>query len=239
MIPPLAAFLVAAAAPLPAQEEKAKQTDPAMEEFDALQKEFRLKVRDAALKEKADEARAEAAKAFLSKFQEFADKHAETDAGLRAVASILGIQMRAGDDAAYQATFESALKAYGDKDGFATVVRGVHGDDAEKTLQRVLETSKNPKVKAAAKLALGDLYWDEGKAKGEELAKARAAFEEVVAKYPDTDAAKEAKGNLNDLLHLQVGMKAPDVSFTDLKGNAHKLSEFRGKVLLLNFWAPW
>lgn len=32
---------------------------------------------------------------------------------------------------------------------------------------------------------------------------------------------------------------APDFSFTDLSGATHRLSDFRGKVVVLNFWATW
>lgn len=32
---------------------------------------------------------------------------------------------------------------------------------------------------------------------------------------------------------------APDFSFTDLTGATHHLRDFRGKVVLLNFWASW
>ena len=32
---------------------------------------------------------------------------------------------------------------------------------------------------------------------------------------------------------------APDFTVYDLEGNPHKLSEFRGKPVILNFWATW
>jgi peroxiredoxin len=32
---------------------------------------------------------------------------------------------------------------------------------------------------------------------------------------------------------------APDFALPDLKGNVQRLSDFRGKVVLLNFWATW
>ena len=35
------------------------------------------------------------------------------------------------------------------------------------------------------------------------------------------------------------GIEAPDFTVYDLEGNAHKLSDFRGKPVLLNFWASW
>lgn len=32
---------------------------------------------------------------------------------------------------------------------------------------------------------------------------------------------------------------APDFAFTTLDGQSHSLSEYRGKIVLLNFWASW
>jgi peroxiredoxin len=37
----------------------------------------------------------------------------------------------------------------------------------------------------------------------------------------------------------QVGTSAPDFTLSDLKGNAVTLKQFRGKVVFLDFWAPW
>ncbi|MBI3019189.1 MAG: TlpA family protein disulfide reductase [Deltaproteobacteria bacterium] len=38
---------------------------------------------------------------------------------------------------------------------------------------------------------------------------------------------------------LKTGTLAPDLEITDIEGKTHKLSEYRGKVVLLNFWATW
>jgi cytochrome oxidase Cu insertion factor (SCO1/SenC/PrrC family) len=34
------------------------------------------------------------------------------------------------------------------------------------------------------------------------------------------------------------GKVVPDFSFQDINGKKHKLSAYRGKVVLLNFWSP-
>lgn len=39
--------------------------------------------------------------------------------------------------------------------------------------------------------------------------------------------------------HLEVGSVAPDFAFTDFNGKARRFSEFRGQVVLLDFWASW
>jgi peroxiredoxin len=35
------------------------------------------------------------------------------------------------------------------------------------------------------------------------------------------------------------GQKAPDFTLTDINGKQHKLSDYRGKDVLINFWATW
>jgi len=36
-----------------------------------------------------------------------------------------------------------------------------------------------------------------------------------------------------------VGMQAEDFSLIDLEGKPHSLSHYRGKIVLMNFWATW
>lgn len=38
---------------------------------------------------------------------------------------------------------------------------------------------------------------------------------------------------------LRVGDEAPEFLLTDLEGNEHRLSEYRGEGLFLNFWGTW
>ncbi|MBI2914170.1 MAG: TlpA family protein disulfide reductase [Chloroflexi bacterium] len=37
----------------------------------------------------------------------------------------------------------------------------------------------------------------------------------------------------------QVGMLAPDFELSDFQGGRHRLSDFRGRAVYLNFWATW
>lgn len=38
---------------------------------------------------------------------------------------------------------------------------------------------------------------------------------------------------------LQPGAPAPDFELADISGRMHRLSDYRGKVVIINFWASW
>lgn len=38
---------------------------------------------------------------------------------------------------------------------------------------------------------------------------------------------------------VELAQQRPDLEFRDLDGRPHRLSEWNGKLLLLNFWATW
>ena len=48
-----------------------------------------------------------------------------------------------------------------------------------------------------------------------------------------------AKKELFELEHLTVGMMAPDISGEDLDGFEFRLSDYRGKIVMLDFWGHW
>ena len=48
-----------------------------------------------------------------------------------------------------------------------------------------------------------------------------------------------AKGDLHELRHLSIGKVAPEIEGEDLDGVAFKLSDYRGKVVVLDFWGDW
>ncbi|MHC5539462.1 TlpA family protein disulfide reductase [Singulisphaera rosea] len=51
--------------------------------------------------------------------------------------------------------------------------------------------------------------------------------------------ADVAKSELNELRNLAVGKVAPEIEGEDLDGKPMRLSDYRGKVVVLTFWATW
>ena len=66
----------------------------------------------------------------------------------------------------------------------------------------------------------------------------------MITKYGEIERrsstlGQEAKGWLFELDNLQLGMLAPDFTATDENGVTWKLSDYRGKVVVVDFWGFW
>jgi hypothetical protein len=70
-----------------------------------------------------------------------------------------------------------------------------------------------------------------------------AVFEQAAEKYGDVKASdgsgvgEKARAELFEVRHLRVGKEAPDIEGQDQDGKRFKLSDYRGKVVLLDFWS--
>jgi hypothetical protein len=74
--------------------------------------------------------------------------------------------------------------------------------------------------------------------------RAEALLERVVKEFPDVVAGKRtlgqnAQSDLFELRNLAVGKVAPEIEAEDLGGTTFKLSDYRGKVVMLDFWGNW
>jgi hypothetical protein len=75
-------------------------------------------------------------------------------------------------------------------------------------------------------------------------ADAEALFERVAADFADvplrgTTLGAKAAGDLFELRNLQIGMASPDIEGEDVDGEVFRLSDYRGKVVVLDFWGDW
>jgi thiol-disulfide isomerase/thioredoxin len=77
---------------------------------------------------------------------------------------------------------------------------------------------------------------------------AEAALEAVIKDYADCPRLMragqptlgvEAKQELYEIRHLRIGKIAPEITGEVVDGKKFKLSEHRGKVVVVNFWASW
>jgi hypothetical protein len=81
--------------------------------------------------------------------------------------------------------------------------------------------------------------------RGKVTREAEALFEQAARDYADVKlsdggtAGEQAKRELYELRHLAVGRTAPDIAGRDQDGKPFKLIDYRGKVVLLDFWSEY
>ena len=112
-------------------------------------------------------------------------------------------------------------------------------DEVTQLLDAVIEGNEDPDTRAAALLERGALRLQ--LAADDEAARKVAADDVRKAQAATGDAALRARAAevLFEIEHLQVGCVAPDIVAKDVEGVEWKLSDHRGKVVLLDFWGFW
>ena len=190
---------------------------------------------------------------FGPRFLALADKAGKTPAGCKAL--VMALRTSQGDAAQQQAVAERLVADCLGDPGLQEAMpyigglrRSLGSARAEALLRRVRDGATIPAVKVAASFELGQLLMDPAysNVNGQHVstprsdtAPARALLAEVAEQRENLDYARRATGFLFELDHLQVGMQAPDFEATDQEGQKFKLSDYRGKVVLLDFWGFW
>lgn len=64
-------------------------------------------------------------------------------------------------------------------------------------------------------------------------------FLKLAANLRNSEAGKSLEAAINKAKKTAIGMVAPDFSQNDVNGKAVKLSDYRGKYVLVDFWASW
>lgn len=121
-------------------------------------------------------------------------------------------------------------------------------DSAAKFLEKLAADSPHASVRGKAKFALAGLLNERAKAKGEQGdgARKRAVdlLNECIEEYAGVDIydaklGEKAKGMLFALENLVIGKTCPEITGSDADGVEFKLSDYRGKVVFLDFWGFW
>jgi peroxiredoxin len=96
----------------------------------------------------------------------------------------------------------------------------------------LIKNSADKDIRANAYLAQGDAYQERG-----ELDRARQALQAAVDERPGADLTEAAQGKLYEITYLKVGQNAPQFTAKTMDGASVSLADYRGKVVLLDFWA--
>ncbi len=113
------------------------------------------------------------------------------------------------------------------------------------------QAAKSPKAAAELASEFGPQEWAriEGKTEMGHLALAIELYKETVDKYAtstwtnrfgeEISLGSEAQGKLFSLERLAIGQTAPDIEGNGVEGDHFRLSEYRGKVVVLTFSGNW
>ena len=183
---------------------------------------------------------------FVGRFLELAKKNPKDKAAFDSLTFVVtnasaGTQ---GDEAA-----DLLVKDYFDKleARFCQQLARSTSPAGAKVLRDVLEKSKDHKVQGTAALSLGQQLKSRGESPDVSLdeatklnKEAEGLLDKVVDKYADVPGLeKQAKELLFEVRTLAIGKKAPEIQGEDIDGKKFKLSDYRGKVVVLDFWGNW
>ncbi len=114
---------------------------------------------------------------------------------------------------------------------------GIGFERADQLLSALAETTTLKATRAAALSGRGALLATRVDAAS--AAEHMRLLRELAEKHADTPAGASAKGRLFQADYLVPGKTPPEVEAVDTDGKALKLADYRGKVLVLEFWGFW
>jgi hypothetical protein len=113
-------------------------------------------------------------------------------------------------------------------------------DWAAKHLRRLMEKNPDDVVKFNAKFGLASTLKNTDEAAQPEAEK---LFQSIIDEAADAPTKKQladqAKEELSEMKVRGLGKPAPEIVGDDLDSKAFKLSDYKGKVVLLDFWGFW
>lgn len=255
----LAWILVAglAGAPATAQDTQpaTKQTSPEQQKLDTLVARFKKHQADCLKEYSKATTDAERDKAltrregreFLPEFQALADEVPGTDVAGNALLWTLRIGLTEREAA--QSVVNRLLEEHMESEVLSQLPTELAGraavigqTEVQRVLDELIEFSPVANVRGQALFVVGSQGLESKDAATR--ARAREALERVVAEFSELENPRGklgelAGGMLFKLDKLQVGMLAPDFETVDENGVKWKLSDYKGKVVLLDFWGYW
>ncbi|HLN28288.1 MAG TPA: hypothetical protein VK395_11135 [Gemmataceae bacterium] len=117
---------------------------------------------------------------------------------------------------------------------------------ADVILRAILQNSTDHKEQGPACFGLAKrLKTKADRAQSKDTTEAEKYFQQTIEKYADVKyygkktLGDAAKGALFEMHHLSIGKPAPEIEGADVDNKKFKLSDYRGKVVLLDFWGNW
>lgn len=191
--------------------------------------------------------------AFSGQAMDLVREKPEDPATLQAFALAIGL---AREEDQRKEVMELLEKHHTKSAGIGDMAYYFRDEAGAKFLRKVVDENPNRDDQAKALFALASSEKDRAGADGlddaereKAVALAKGDFETLRDKFADANSpyagktfaqlADDALIGLKNITQLVVGKEVPDIEGEDLDGVAFKLSDYRGKVVFLDYWAHW
>lgn len=163
-----------------------------------------------------------------------------------AVPFLVAIIQRGGNRDASKRAIHTLIEHHAASDQIAalgpmlgSLSRLVGADDADALLVKLRKGTKNHDVAAWTHFAQQKQAIESADMDSEEYKHARAILMATMPKLTDPSLAAQIQGAIDLREKLSPGSIAPDIAGVDLDGEEFRLSDYKGKVIFLDFWGDW
>lgn len=182
----------------------------------------------------------------VKKLQAGAAEYKGQDDAIMFHATVLQISGMSQDKAAAVAAADALTTDHMKSEKLAEVVPSLFyasellGEEASKGyLAKIAKDSPHASIRGAAILAPLRPALEDGKVGSAEYEGAKATALKAATDSANAEMLAEVKSIIAGRENLVAGKVAPDISGVDLDGTAFKLSDYKGKVIMLDFWGDW
>lgn len=241
---------------VPMPQEEAAEAPSAAERFRELSAEYdavletwsaelRAKVEAAreAGEELPDSAYVSPAGEYLPRFQAGADEYAGSAGAAPYLVWIVNHGSRV-DQAVARASFAQLAAQHPSSEALEPLVRmlpymDMFLGDVDDALRTLVETSTLEAVREAARFGLYSSLLGKAASGTPEHDEALAGMKAIIETLEDERLKDVARRKVKIAESFATGMVAPDIDGLDLDGVAFKLSDYKGKIVFLDFWGDW
>jgi hypothetical protein len=180
---------------------------------------------------------------FIGRAQELAAELAGKDDAVRFLAFV--VERASNERNAVKKAIETLARDHGKSKAIAAVLPSLEnglrfgaGTQVRALIDQVASDHPDNDCKAMALVVRGAMRLQSADSDAERKA-AEKDLRDVASLTKDPKVLARAKDALFEIEHLQVGCTAPEIAGVDVEGTPFKLSDYRGKAVLLDFWGFW
>jgi peroxiredoxin len=187
-------------------------------------------------------------KKYAARFLDLAKKYPTDTAAVDTLLWVVDVNFGGGKDSPWGEALAILMRDHIKShklDHVCNIVGLARGKEAEEFLRAVLEKNPHRDVQGLACLALATHLKKQSRNDANLAREAEQLLQRAADRYADVKTTfrgtvgERAKCELFEMRSLVIGKVAPDIEGEDQDGKAFKLSDYRGRVVLLNFWGSW